>query len=105
MAKQTKQKSIEETLCESANKLTGLVEPEEYKHVVLGILLLKFACDKFDEQQKKLLNDGEKKYIIIKPSLKKSYLLTYTPKLSHHPIGGQFSEFESYTDYNTFAKN
>ena len=32
-----KEKSIEETLWESANKLRGSVEPSEYKHVVLSL--------------------------------------------------------------------
>jgi type I restriction enzyme M protein len=46
MAKQLKEKkhkSIEETLWDSANKLRGSVEPSEYKHVVLGLIFLKFA--------------------------------------------------------------
>ncbi|MFM7557460.1 MAG: SAM-dependent DNA methyltransferase, partial [Alphaproteobacteria bacterium] len=34
MAKKEKQKAIEETLWESANKLRGSVEPSEYKHIV-----------------------------------------------------------------------
>ena len=34
------QKSIEETLWESANKLRGSVEPSEYKHVVLSLIFL-----------------------------------------------------------------
>lgn len=38
-AKPKKQKSMEETLWESANKLRGTVEPSEYKHVVLGLCL------------------------------------------------------------------
>jgi len=42
-AKQKKQKSIEETLWDSANKLRGSVEPSEYKQVVLGLIFLKFA--------------------------------------------------------------
>ena len=33
-----KEKSIEETLWESANKLRGSVEPSEYKHVVLSLI-------------------------------------------------------------------
>jgi type I restriction enzyme M protein len=33
-----KEKSIEVTLWESANKLRGSVEPAEYKHVVLGLI-------------------------------------------------------------------
>ena len=48
---QKKQKSIEETLWDSANKLRGSVEPSEYKHVVLGLIFLKFASDKFEERR------------------------------------------------------
>jgi type I restriction-modification system DNA methylase subunit len=44
MAKQTKQKSIEETLWDSANKLRGSVESSEYKHVVFGLIFLKRAA-------------------------------------------------------------
>jgi type I restriction-modification system DNA methylase subunit len=44
MAKQTKQKSIEETLWDSANKLRGSVESSEYKHVVLGLIFLNKAA-------------------------------------------------------------
>ncbi len=40
-----KQKSMEKTLWDSANKLRGTVEPSEYKHVVLGLIFLKFASD------------------------------------------------------------
>lgn len=63
MAKLTKQKSIEETLWESANKLRGSVESAEYKHVVLGLIFLKFASDKFEEHRKKLLSEGKEKYV------------------------------------------
>ena len=45
MAKATKTKSIEETLWDSANKLRGTVESAEYKHVVLGLIVLKFVSD------------------------------------------------------------
>ncbi|HEW81178.1 MAG TPA: hypothetical protein ENH18_02290, partial [Nitrospirae bacterium] len=40
-----KQKSLEETLWDSANKLRGSVEPSEYKHVVLSLIFLKFASE------------------------------------------------------------
>ena len=63
MAKITKERSIEETLWESANKLRGSVEPAEYKHVVLGLIFLKFAADKFEEHRKALIADGKEKYI------------------------------------------
>jgi type I restriction enzyme M protein len=61
--KEAKEKSIEATLWESANKLRGSVEPAEYKHVVLGLIFLKFTSDKFEEQHKKLIAEGKEKYI------------------------------------------
>ena len=67
MAKKTskpkKQKSIEETLWDSANKLRGSVEPAEYKHVVLGLIFLKFASDKFEQRKQELILEGKEKYI------------------------------------------
>ena len=56
-------KSIEETLWDSANKLRGSVEPAEYKHVVLGLIFLKFASDKFEEHRQTLIAKGQEKYI------------------------------------------
>lgn len=58
-----KEKSIEVTLWEAANKLRGSVEPAEYKHVVLGLIFLKFASDKFEEHRAKLIADGKEKYL------------------------------------------
>lgn len=57
------QKSIEESLWESANKLRGKVESSEYKHVVLGLIFLKFASDKFEERKQELIAEGKEKYI------------------------------------------
>ena len=61
--KEVKEKSIEVALWESANKLRGSVEPAEYKHVVLSLIFLKFASDKFENQRAKLIADGKEKYI------------------------------------------
>ena len=61
--KEKKQKSIEETLWDSANKLRGTVEPSEYKHVVLGLIFLKFASDKFEERRKELVSEGKEEYL------------------------------------------
>lgn len=69
MAKQVKakkEKSIEETLWESANKLRGTVESSEYKHVVLGLIFLKFASDKFVERRNELIKEGQEKYLEMK---------------------------------------
>ncbi len=61
--KNTKEKSIEETLWQSCDKLRGSVEPAEYKHVVLGLIFLKFASDKFEQRKKELIEDGQEKYV------------------------------------------
>ena len=61
--KETKEKSIEVRLWETANKLRGSVEPAEYKHVVLSLIFLKFASDKFEEHRQKLISKGQEKYI------------------------------------------
>ena len=58
-----KEKPIEVTLWDSANKLRGSVEPAEYKHVVLGLIFLKFASDKFEEHRKAMIAKGQEKYI------------------------------------------
>ncbi len=56
-------KPIEVTLWDAANKLRGSVEPAEYKHVVLGLIFLKFASDKFEQHRAKLIVEGKEKYI------------------------------------------
>ena len=67
MAKKViKEKSIEETLWQSCDKLRGSVEPAEYKHVVLGLIFLKFASDKFEQRRKELIVEGKEKYVEMK---------------------------------------
>ena len=56
-------KSFEETLWDSANKLRGSVEPSEYKHVVLSLIFLKFASDKFEERRQEIIDEGKKKFL------------------------------------------
>jgi type I restriction enzyme M protein len=41
--KEVKEKAIEVTLWDAANKLRSSVEPAEYKHVVLGLIFLKLG--------------------------------------------------------------
>lgn len=63
MAKQNNGKRDEEILWDAANKLRGNVEPSEYKHVVLSLIFLKFASDKFEERKNELVAEGKEKYI------------------------------------------
>lgn len=58
-----KEKSMEEALWESANKLRGSVEPSEYKHVVLSLIFLKYVSDKFEERKEELISEDKEKYI------------------------------------------
>lgn len=58
-----KQKSMEETLWDSANKLRGTVESSEYKHVVLGLIFLKFVSDKFVARREEMIANGEQDFL------------------------------------------
>ena len=63
MAKKViKEKAIEEALWESANKLRGSVEPSEYKHVVLSLIFLKYAHDRFTERRNELVAEGKEAF-------------------------------------------
>lgn len=58
--------SMEEALWSSADKLRGSVEPSEYKHVVLSLIFLKYASDRFEEQRKKIIAAGHEKFVDMK---------------------------------------
>lgn len=62
-ASKSKQKSIEEALWDTANKLRGKVESSEYKHVVLGLIFLKFASDKFERRKQELIDEGKEQFL------------------------------------------
>lgn len=47
-------KTLEQTLWEAADKLRGNQEPSEYKHVVLGLVFLKYVSDRFEERREQL---------------------------------------------------
>lgn len=63
---QQKTKSIEESLWQSCDKLRGSIEPSEYKHVVLGLIFLKFTSDKFEKRKQELIAEGQEKYVEMK---------------------------------------
>jgi type I restriction enzyme M protein len=79
--KEKKQKSMEETLWDSANKLRGTVESSEYKHVVLSLIFLKFASDKFVEQKNKLIAEGRANFLEMKDFYNKDNVF-YLPEES-----------------------
>ncbi|NMM50749.1 class I SAM-dependent DNA methyltransferase [Marinigracilibium pacificum] len=83
--KATNTKSIEESLWDTANKLRGKVESSEYKHVVLGLIFLKFASDKFEARRKELLEEGKEKYLDMKEfyNMKNVFFLPEEARWSH----------------------
>ncbi|QNO38658.1 SAM-dependent DNA methyltransferase [Protaetiibacter sp. SSC-01] len=81
-AKPKPQKTLEQTLWEAADKLRGNQEPSEYKHVVLGLVFLKYVSDRFEERRKtleqELVADG------IKPERLASFLENRDEYASHN---------------------
>ncbi|CAA0088546.1 Type I restriction enzyme EcoKI M protein [Zhongshania aliphaticivorans] len=58
-----KQKSFEQNLWDTADKLRGTVESSEYKHVILSLIFLKFVSDKFEERKQQLIAEGQGDYV------------------------------------------
>jgi type I restriction enzyme M protein len=50
---------FEEKLWAMADKMRNNMDPSEYKHVVLGLLFLKYISDKFETKYKALVEEGE----------------------------------------------
>src|SRR4030043_2119771 len=59
--KNNKQESIEATLWQSADKLRKNMDAAEYKHVVLGLIFLKYISDAFEVLHSKLVS-GKDEY-------------------------------------------
>jgi len=110
MAKKVvKEKAIEETLWQSCDKLRGSVEPAEYKHVVLGLIFLKFASDKFEERKKELIAEGKEKYVEMKDfySMKNVFYLDEISRWSYIIKNAKQNDISLKIDtaLNTIEKN
>lgn len=81
MAKKTQTKSTEEILWDAANKLRGSIEPSEYKHVVLSLIFLKFASDKFIKRREELTAEGKEAFLEI-PEFYQAENVFYLPEES-----------------------
>ena len=49
-SKKSQMKTLEQRLWDAADALRGNQEPSEYKHVVLGLVFLKYISDRFEER-------------------------------------------------------
>jgi type I restriction enzyme M protein len=50
---------FEETLWKAADTLRGSMDASDYKHVVLGLIFLKYISDKFEAKYEELVDEGE----------------------------------------------
>ena len=76
-AKAKPAKTLEQTLWDAADKLRGNQEPSEYKHVVLGLVFLKYVSDRFEERREQLKDELAAEG--IKPERIESFLaVSYT---------------------------
>lgn len=49
---------FEEKIWQAADKLRGNIDAAEYKHVVLGLIFLKYISDSFEEKYQELVEEG-----------------------------------------------
>lgn len=59
MVKNTQEIGFEKEIWAAADELRGSMDASEYKHVVLGLIFLKYISDKFEERHQELVNEGE----------------------------------------------
>jgi type I restriction enzyme M protein len=65
--KQTKQEPLEVVLWKTADKLRKNIDAAEYKHVVLGLIFLKYISDTFEAHYNLLVSgEGEFEEQILK---------------------------------------
>jgi type I restriction enzyme M protein len=70
-------KSLEATLWDAADELRGRMDSAQYKHVVLGIIFLKYVSDTFMVRHRelaRLVGDPDSDYFMPNESAKKSVL-------------------------------
>ncbi len=70
--KEAQEEPLEKQLWKSADKLRKNIDAAEYKHVVLGLIFLKYISDAFEELYAKL-NTGEGEYAGADPEDKDEY--------------------------------
>ncbi len=71
-AKSSKEEPIEKQLWKAADKLRKNIDAAEYKHVVLGLIFLKYISDAFNELHEKLVK-GEGEYTGADPEDRDEY--------------------------------
>lgn len=81
------QRSLEQQLWDAADALRGNQEPSEYKHVVLGLVFLKYISDRFEERRDAIeasLDDPGSDDYIPNPERRAHYLEDRDEYTSHN---------------------
>ncbi len=80
-------KSLEQRLWDAADALRGNQEPSEYKHVVLGLVFLKYISDRFEERRAAIeasLADPDSEDYIPNPERRTRFLEDRDEYTSHN---------------------
>lgn len=86
-AKPAQTKTLEARLWEAADALRGNQEPSEYKHVVLGLVFLKYISDRFEERRKMIeasLSDPESDDYIPNEARREQFIESRDEYTSHN---------------------
>src|ERR1051326_1147890 len=78
---------IEATLWAAADKLRNNMDAAEYKHVVLGLIFLKYISDAFEERAMEILHessDPSSQWFVREASQRKSLLEDRDEYISHN---------------------
>lgn len=80
-------KTLEQRLWDAADALRGNQEPSEYKHVVLGLVFLKYISDRFEERRKAIeiaLSDPESDDYIPNAARREQFIESRDEYTSHN---------------------
>jgi type I restriction enzyme M protein len=80
-------KTLEQRLWEAADALRGNQEPSEYKHVVLGLVFLKYISDRFEERRRAIeaaLSDPDSEDYIPNEKRRAQFIEDRDEYASHH---------------------
>ncbi len=94
---------FEKKLWDSAKKLRGPVEASEYKHIVLGLLFLKYMSDAFEKRRAELAEltrDSDSSYYCGDDENERRYILNdrdeyYSENVLYVPEDAQWSELQN----------
>jgi type I restriction enzyme M protein len=96
------QKTLEQRLWDAADALRGNQEPSEYKHVVLGLVFLKYISDRFEARRSAIdssLSDPKSNDYISSETRRAKFLESRDEYASHNvfwvPVGARWQAIQA----------